>query len=98
MQVSKESEKRLEARLRTEVKKLGGWCIKLLSTFSTGLPDRLVLMPGGRIYFVELKSEGLKPSPIQLYVHTQLRNLGFKVYVIDCTKLLNEFLDEIRTA
>ena len=91
----KESEKATERTLNAEVKKLGGWSIKLLSTFITGLPDRLVLIYG-RAYFVEVKSEGKNPSPIQRAVHKKLEALGFPVSVIDTTEKLNNFINEIR--
>jgi hypothetical protein len=52
-----ESEKDIEKKLGVGVKKLGGWTLKLLPTFVSGLPDRLVLYKG-RAIFVELKSSG----------------------------------------
>lgn len=93
-----ESEKVIEKRLALEVKKLGGLALKFTSTFFTGVPDRIVLMPKGKIYFVELKSEGKKPTPRQVIVIGQLRLLGFKVFVIDTSVKLKMFLDEIQTA
>ena len=90
----KESEKVLERNLNKEVKALGGWSIKILSNFITGLPDRLVLF-NGRAYFVEVKSEGKKPSPIQRIVHKKLEALGFLVSVIDTTEKLNKFIQGI---
>ena len=91
----KESEKVLERNLNKEVKALGGWSIKILSNFITGLPDRLVLL-NGRAYFVEVKSEGKKPSARQRVVHKKLEGLGFPVSVIDTTEKLNNFINEIR--
>ena len=91
----KEREKVLERNLNKEVKVLGGWSIKILSNFITGLPDRLVLL-NGRAYFVEVKSEGKEPSPIQRVVHKKLEALGFPVNVIDTTEKLNNFINEIR--
>ena len=91
----KESEKVLERNLNKEVKALGGWSIKILSNFITGLPDRLVLLKG-RAYFAEVKSQGKKPSPIQRIVHKKLEALGFPVSVIDTTEKLNSFINEIR--
>ena len=91
-----ESEKTVERFLNAEVKKLGGWSIKILSTLISGLPDRLILLPMGRIYFVELKSEGKKPSPIQSLVHNKLRSLGFTVLVIDTKEKVNNFINTIR--
>lgn len=90
----KESEKVIEKLLCDIVHKHKGWCIKLLCTFITGLPDRLVLLPGGVIFFAELKSTGKKPTAIQLERHTRLRRLGFKVYVIDGTEQLKTILEK----
>ena len=90
----RESEKALERNLNKEVKALGGWSLKILSNFITGLPDRLVLL-NGRAYFVEVKSEGKKPSPIQRVVHKKLEALGFPVSVIDTTEKLNSFINGI---
>jgi hypothetical protein len=92
------SEKFFEKKLRETVARLGGLAIKLLSPSFTGLPDRMVLMPGGRIWFVELKSTGKKQSPRQKAVAEILWRLGFSVWVIDSDLLLNQFLNEIRTA
>ena len=91
----KESEKVLERNLNKEVKALGGWSIKILSNFITGLPDRLVLL-NGRAYFIEVKSQGKKPSPIQRVIHRKLEALGFPVSVIDTTEKLNNFINGIR--
>lgn len=92
----KESEKVTERKLNTEVKARGGWSLKLVPTFVSGLPDRMVLMPGGKIIFVEVKSEGRKPTMRQELVHKQLRALGFAVHVIDKAKQIEEVLDEIQ--
>jgi len=90
-----DSEKLIEKTLAAEVKKLGGWSLKLLCQFVTGLPDRLVLLPGGVILFVEVKSTGKKPTPVQRLVHEKLRRLGFRVEVIDSLKQLNEILNNL---
>ena len=92
-----DSEKTIEAKLVNSISRLHGWAIKLLSTYIKGLPDRLVLMPNGKIYFVELKSQGKKPTPMQLHIHEKLRLMGFKVYVIDSLNALNDFINEICT-
>ena len=91
----KESEKVLERNLNKEVKALGCLSIKLLSNIITGLPDRLVLL-NGRAYFVEVKSQGKKPSPIQRVIHKKLESLGFPVSVIDTTEKLNNFINGIK--
>ena len=61
----------------------GGWCIKLLSTHITGLPDRLCLLPNGKVLFVEIKTTKKKPTKIQLKVHQKLMDLGFRVEIVD---------------
>ena len=90
-----DSEKLIEKTLASEVKKLGGWSLKLLSTYVTGLPDRLVLLPGGVIFFIEVKSTGKKPTTIQLLIHERLRRLGFRVEVVDSLKQLNQILNNL---
>ena len=90
-----DSEKLLEKTLRERIKDLGGIALKFHCLSFTGFPDRVVLMPFGRIYFVELKSEGKKPTKIQLVVHEQLRSLGFKVSVISKMPLLHVFLNSL---
>lgn len=90
-----DSEKAIEKTLNAEVKNLGGWSLKLLCQFVTGLPDRLVLLPGGIIFFVEVKSTGKKPTPVQLLVHTKLRRLGFTVHVVDTLKQLYTILNNL---
>lgn len=91
------SEKVLEARLRSEVKALGGMAIKLTSQYHRGLPDRLVVMPCGLAYFVELKTTGKGPTALQLRTHDQLIDLGFPVMVIDRTETLDTFIDILKT-
>lgn len=89
------NEKLIERKLRESVKKLGGLAIKFFVLSFTGFPDRIVLMPGGRIWFVELKSTGKKPKGRQPIVIQMLQKLGFEVWVIDSQYLLDNFLNEI---
>lgn len=90
------NEKLLERKLRESVKKLGGWAVKFWVVNLAGFPDRIVLMPGGGIWFVEMKSTGKEPSPIQKVIQSKLRSLGFEVWVIDTQILLDEFLNELK--
>ena len=90
----KDSEKTLERSLVEEVRRRGGICLKLQGNMYAGMPDRLILLPGGRAVFVELKSEGIKPRKLQLVRHEELRALGFRVFVIDTQEKLTQFLDE----
>ena len=91
-----ESEKVLEKYLVSEVKSLGGWAVKLLSGLVTGLPDRLILLPGGVVAFVEVKTTGKKATPRQLIVHKKLRALGFRVEVVDSREGINNFINFYR--
>lgn len=88
----KESEKTLEARLRREIERRGGMCLKYTSQFHRGIPDRIVLMPGGFTAFAEMKSTGKMPEPLQVRAIDKLRQLGFPVFVIDSTARLDVFL------
>ena len=89
-----EKEKALERKLVKEAKDRGGWCLKLLSQFVNGLPDRLLLLPGGQILFVELKTTGEKPRRIQEVMHKRLRDLGFEVYVVDSSKKIKALFND----
>ncbi len=92
--MAKQSEKKTEKYLNDQVKTLGGWSIKLLSTLIRGLPDRLVLYKG-KAYFVEVKSEDKEPTLIQLLVHKKLERLGFTVWVIDTREKVDNFIKRI---
>lgn len=91
-------EKIIEQLLVKAVKNSGGIAPKLVSPGFDGMPDRLVLLPGGKIGFVEVKAPGKEPRPLQVARHGLLRRLGFKVYVLDATEQIGGILDEIRTA
>ena len=88
-------EKTLEHKFVMEVKRVGGLALKFTSPGFDGMPDRLALLPGGRLAFVEVKASGKKPRPLQLARHKLLRQLGFKVYVLDSEKQITRIIDEI---
>ena len=89
-------EKTIERKLVIAVKAAGGIAPKFTSPGFDGMPDRIVLIPGGHMGFVEVKSMGCKPRPLQLARHRLLRGLGFKVYVLDDEQQIGGILDEIR--
>lgn len=88
-----ESEKTLERKLRASLKLKGGWGLKLLASHIKGLPDRLCLLPGGVVFFAEIKTTKKKPDKIQRFIHDKLMNLGFKVYTIDNSNDIKEIIE-----
>jgi hypothetical protein len=76
-------EKNIESYLRRRVHQLGGLAAKWVSPNLDGVPDRIVLLPGGRAAFAELKDKGKKPTKKQAYRHRQIEALGFAVYIAD---------------
>lgn len=88
-------EKLIEQKLIRAVKAAGGIAVKFVSPGYDGMPDRLVLLPGGKIAFVEVKAHGMKPRPLQIRRHVLLRQLGFLVYVLDDEKQIQKVLSEI---
>nr|DAF86859.1 MAG TPA: Nuclease [Siphoviridae sp. ctUi914] len=91
-------EKIIEQHLVKAVKNNGGIAPKLVCPGFDEMPDRLVLLPRGKIGFVEVKAPGKEPRPLQVARHGLLRRLGFKVYVLDDPEQIGGILDEIRTA
>lgn len=90
------AEKQIEQSLVTAVREAGGWCPKFISPGINGMPDRIVLMPGGRIAFVEVKAPGKKPRKLQIRRHIRLRNLGFQVFVLDDPKEIPDIIIAIQ--
>ena len=90
-------ESNIESKLVKAVKSMGGLAPKFVSPGLDGVPDRLVLLPGGIIAFIELKAPGKKLRPLQVRRKRQLETLGFSVYCIDGPEQIGGILDEIRT-
>ena len=90
-------EKIIEHKFLMEVKKIGGLALKFVSPGFDEVPDRIVLLSGGKIGFVEVKAPGGKLQPLQLARQNLLRQLGFKVYILDGTDQIGGILDEIQT-
>lgn len=85
-------ESKIEKKLVSLVRKSGGECLKFVSPGMSGVPDRIVMMPKGRLYFVELKAPGEKPRALQRAVHDRFKRLGFPVTVIDSMKGVETFV------
>lgn len=91
------SEKYVEQKLVTKAKKMGGLAVKFVSPGLDGVPDRLILFPGGKVAFAELKAPGKKLRPLQEKRKRTLEALGFRVYVIDNVEQIGGILHEIQT-
>lgn len=88
-------EKSVETYLRDRLRKAGGAAMKWVSPGNNGVPDRIVIMPGGRIVFVELKAPGKKPTALQLHQQNRLRALGCDVRVIDSREGVDGLVKEL---
>ena len=91
-------EKEIERKLVRAVKAAGGICPKLISPGMNGMPDRLVLLPEGRVGFVEVKAPGRRPRVLQDNRHKLLRRLGFPVFVLDDPLQIPWIIEEVGDA
>lgn len=90
-------EKEIEQQLVRAVRNRGGLALKLVSPGWAGAPDRLILMAGGKVLFVETKAPGHTLRPLQAKRKRQLEALGFSVCYIDQPEQIGGVLDEIHT-
>lgn len=90
-------EKYIEQKLVMAVKQKGGLAPKFTASGFDGMPDRLILMPDGKMAFVEVKAKGKKPRPLQLRRKRQLEQLGFLSFVLDDPLQIGGILDEIQS-
>ncbi len=89
-----ERERDIERKLKRRVESIGGLCLKFISGVS-GVPDRLCLFLGGRVVFVETKRHGEKPRPLQERQIRKIRELGFRVEVIDSEQGIEELIQSL---
>ena len=89
------NEKIIEKKLVKTVKNMGGMALKFISPGMDGVPDRIVLFPGGRMGFVELKAPRKKLRPLQMRRMAQICRLGFMVYVVDGQEQIDEVIQKI---
>lgn len=90
-------ERDIEKRLKEPIRQLGGLYLKLVCPGFTGVPDRLILLPGGRVVFVELKAPGKKERPRQVYVQALLARMGFLVFSsVDSTAKIEIVIERCR--
>ena len=85
-------EAKIEKYLCDRVKMLGGEVRKVKWIGRRGAPDRVVMLPGGRLYWVELKRPGQKAEPHQAREHERLRDMGQRVLIIDSFEAIEALL------
>lgn len=88
-------EREIEVRFTKAVKDKGGLALKFVSPNFNGVPDRLVLLPFGKMAFVELKAPKKKMRALQIKRKRQLESLGFSVYCVDDVGMIGDVIDEI---
>ena len=95
-------EKDIEKWMTEQVKRLGGLSLKFVSPGNPGVPDRIYIFPGGKIYFVELKKELGRLSGVQKWQRERFQKMGCQFYVIKGMNSAREFIrgleHEIQTA
>lgn len=88
-------ESKIEASLVREVRKRGGLCYKFISPGNPGVPDRIVILPGGRTVYVELKTEIGRLSKVQRWQREEIQKRGADVRVLKGMDQVLEFLKEV---
>ena len=89
-------EREIESFLVRKVREMGGTAYKFVSPGNTGVPDRMVVLPGGKIIFVELKSETGRLSALQKRQVERLKKLDCDVRVLYGKKQVDDFLEELK--
>ena len=92
------TESSIERNLRNRIQALGGLCLKIPTVFMCGFPDRLVLLPGGIVKFVELKRPKAQLQAVQAKRFKQLIDLGFDVRMLDTPQKVMRFVEEVSNA
>ena len=88
-------ESTIEAKLVRMVRELGGLCFKFVSPGNPGVPDRLIILPGGRVVFVELKTEVGRLATIQTWQLEEMRRRGADVRVLKGLEQVKAFVREV---
>lgn len=88
-------EKHLEAKFCKRIARTGSLPLKFVSPGQAGVPDRIILMPGGKVRFAELKKPGGKLRPLQVHTVKRFRKLGFTVHVVDSVEKIECIAREI---
>lgn len=85
-------EKNIEAHLVKRVKALGGVAYKFTSPAHRGVADRVVCLPDGQTWFVELKTEGGRLSPLQKVFAADMARMNQKYVCLWNKEQVDEFI------
>lgn len=88
-------EKDIEDWMTRQVTRLGGLSLKFVSPGNPGVPDRIYIFPGGKVYFVELKKELGKLSEIQKWQRERFLSMGCRFYVVKGMESARKFIKEL---
>lgn len=89
------NEKPIEKYLVKKAKSIGARAAKFVSPGWSGVPDRIIMAPGGLIVFVECKAPGEKPRKLQVYRMKQLNELGFRTETVDTYESVDRLINDI---
>lgn len=90
-------ETHIEGYLRARVQDVGGLCIKLNPAGVVGIPDRLVVLPGGAVVFVEVKKPaGGKIGRLQFWWRDKLLDMGVMHRFVFTREDVEEMLEAMR--
>lgn len=89
-------ERDIEQWLRRQIESMGGQAFKFTSPGNDGVPDRLAVLPGGLIYFIELKTSRGQLAPLQVWQQNRLTDLGCRVRTIKGKTEAEAFIEEVR--
>lgn len=89
-------EKDIEQYLVKQAKAAGGKAYKWTSPGNAGVPDRIVMLPGGRVAFVELKAPGGKSTALQLNQQRFIASRGLPVTVVDSKEAVDQLIDNMQ--
>ena len=90
-------EREVEKYLVGRIEKEFGWPVhKFVPDQAPGMPDRVVLLPGSRVLWVELKTKGGRLSELQKYRHAALRHAGHEVVVVWSKEQADDLIEELK--
>lgn len=88
-------ERDIEKWMREKIEQLGGQFMKWVSPGNDGVPDRIAILPGGKVYFIELKKDGETPRKLQVWQQNRLRRLGCDVRTVEGMDEARQFIEEV---